>query len=445
MTPQGLKELVEAAMRAHKAGRLQEAARAYQQVLTHDANNVVALSNLGLLLGETREYAQAENLLRRVMNRAPNYADVYANLSAVLHDQNKFDEAIAYCERGLKLSPDNKKLLNTLASSLSGAGRYDDAIALLTRMIAARPGFAKGSYFLGTIYTKLGKCEEAVAAFKKATEIDPGDVASFVAAGECLLVHGRAGEALDRLEEALKLNAYEVRALALKTLALAELGRREEERWLSDPDHFLHIHRLADLGYAADQIAALNRELSEFASNEPSLREDPPEYATLKAWHSTTNLADHRNEAVAVLKQFITHAFEQRVGGLPLEDQAHPFVRSAPRKFHLDLWAIKMQGGGKLFPHIHADGWLSGVYYVDVPKIVDDPNAGRAGWLNIGTSRTDIKLTKEPLTRLVKPEPGLMVTFPSYFWHDTVPLPADNEEQRLCLAFDLHPIRGGRG
>jgi hypothetical protein len=47
--------------------------------------------------------------------------------------------------------------------------------------------------------------------------------------------------------------------------------------------------------------------------------------------------------------------------------------------------------------------------------------------------------------RLVKPEAGLRVTFPSYFWHDTVPPPADNEEQRLCLAFDLHPIRGGRG
>ena len=32
-----------------------------------------------------------------------------------------------------------------------------------------------------------------------------------------------------------------------------------------------------------------------------------------------------------------------------------------------------------------------------------------------------------------------MVTFPSYLWHDTVPLPAENTERRLCLAFDLHP------
>lgn len=443
MTPARLKQLVESAMRAHKAGRLAEAAQSYQQVLALDAGSVVALSNLGLLLGETRQYEQAESLLRRAVSLAPNYADVHANLGAVLHDQNRFDEAIVCCETGLKLAPDNRKMLNTLASSLSGAGRYEDAIALLTKMTRARPGFAKGHHFLGTIYVRLGRCDEAVAAFRKAFEIDPAEVGSIVAAGECLLVHGRAEEALGHLEQALTRNVYDVRALALKTLALVELGRNDEERWLSDPDRLLQLHRLADFGYSTEEIAALNRGLSEFGSNEPSLREDPPEYATRKAWHSTMNLAEQRNDALEALKRLIGHAFARRVDGLTSEDAAHPFVRGAPSRYHLDLWAVKMKaGGGKLFPHIHVDGWLSGVYYVDVPPVVDDPNAGRAGWLNVGGSRADIKLTKEPLTRLVKPEPGLMVTFPSYFWHDTVPLPEDNADQRLCLAFDLHPVKG---
>ncbi len=33
---------------------------------------------------------------------------------------------------------------------------------------------------------------------------------------------------------------------------------------------------------------------------------------------------------------------------MPQEDQSHPFVCSAPPKFHLDLWAVKMAGGGKM-------------------------------------------------------------------------------------------------
>jgi hypothetical protein len=91
-----------------------------------------------------------------------------------------------------------------------------------------------------------------------------------------------------------------------------------------------------------------------------------------------------------------------------------------------------------MLPHIHADGWLSGVYYVEVPAVVRDP-AGRAGWLQVGGSRRDIRLTREPITRAVQPEPGLLVTFPSHLWHDTIPLPEQNAERRLCLAFDLHP------
>ena len=94
-----------------------------------------------------------------------------------------------------------------------------------------------------------------------------------------------------------------------------------------------------------------------------------------------------------------------------------------------------------MIPHIHPDGWLSGVYYADIPPIVNDPDAAQAGWIRFGPPRNDIKMSAQPLTRTVKPEPGLMVTFPSYFWHSTVPLPEDNTERRLVLAFDVIPGR----
>src|ERR1035437_6520570 len=127
----------------------------------------------------------------------------------------------------------------------------------------------------------------------------------------------------------------------------------------------------------------------------------------------------------------MAYAFEDRIRSLSREDPSHAFVRSVPRDFRIDLWAVKQINSSKMLPHIHIDGWLSASYYVDVPGIVDDPAAGEAGWIKFGAPRIDIKLTKEPLTRSIKPEPGLMVTFPSYLWHDTVPLPADNREQRL--------------
>lgn len=434
------RELVAGAVRAHQAGRLTEAAQLYRQALGVDPGNADALSNLALITGQMARFAEAEDMLRGLLRRQPRHAGAHVNLALVLQQQEKFDEAIACCETGLAAVADNRsrqKLSNTLALSLIGSRRYDDALALLGKMTAAHPGFAGGFNLMGTAYTHLGRVDEAVRAFDQATKLDPADYGSQVAAGESLLVHGRAAEALAHLDRALKARPYEVRALALRTLALAELGRKDEERRLSDPERLVHAHRIAELGYDEQRTRELNAALSAFASTEPSLREDPPQYATRKAWHSTSNLADYANPALDELKRFIDYAFRRRLGALEKE---HPFGRAAPSRYHLDLWAIRMkEGGGTLLPHIHVDGWLSGVYYVDVPAIVNDPGANGAGWLNVGNSRIDIKLSRPPLVRSFKPEPGMMLTFPSYLWHDTVPLPAGNTEQRLCLAFDLNP------
>ena len=436
------KQVLAGSVRAHESGRLGEAAELYREVLKLDPASADAASNLALATAQMADFVPAEAMLVELIKRNPRHAGGRVNLALILQQQKKFDEAIACCEQALASVADNKsrqKLQNTLALSLIGKRRFDEALELLGRMTVAHPGFAGGHNLIGTVYTHLGRVDEAVRSFGHATRLDPSDYGSHVAAGECLLVHGRAEEALSQLDKALKVRPWEVRALALRTLALAGIGRKDDERWLSDPQRLVHCHRLADMGYTPDRTARLNAELSIFASSEPSLREDPPEYATRKAWHSTTNLADYANPALDELKRFIDYAFRQRKSSLAAEDGAHPFVRAAPPRYYLDLWAIKMKDGGKLFPHIHVDGWLSGVYYVDVPPIVDDPNAQGAGWLNIGTSRVDIKLGCDPLIRSVKPEPGMMVTFPSYFWHDTVPLPDSNTGQRLCLAFDLNP------
>jgi tetratricopeptide (TPR) repeat protein len=434
-------QLFDAALRAQQAGRAQEAAALYRQVLAADARNAGALSNLGLLLAQHGQVEEAERLLREATRIAPGYAGGFVNLALVLHETGRFEEAIAHCEAGLKLAPGHRTLENLLVSSLASAGRHDEAIAMLTRMVAAHPGYAKGHVLLGSLYTKVGRPDEAVAAFEKAAKAQKGDVSPLVSAGECLLLHGRAEEALAYLDRALKMRGWDARAIALKTLALADLGRVEDERALAGPDAFVHVLRLADFGYSPDDAASLNRRLSAFASHEPSMKEDPAEYATAKGWHSTTNLAQSGEPAIEELKRFIDWGFHERRRRLAEIDPNHPFAKHAPTKYYMDMWAVRMQDSGKMLPHIHIDGWLSGAYYVDVPAVVDDPAANEAGWIKFGPPRADIRLRRSPLLRTVRPEPGLMATFPSYIWHDTVPLPPDNREQRLVIAYDLNPVR----
>ncbi len=391
----------------------------------------------GLRAFKSGQYAQAEAGFRRALGLAPDFAPCYVNLIAALHAQDKSDEAISWCEKGLARFPDNRDLLGNFAVNLDSAGRYDEALALLERILAAYPRDAKAHYHIGTISLKTGRYDLAAEHFGSATQINPRDALCFCGHGEALLKSGDAAAAIEAFDGALRLNPFDVRALALKTLALAEAGRTEDERWLSDPFRLAQTLRLSDLGYSAEAQKALNAKLAEFATNHPSMRQDPPANATYKGWHSG-NLAIDRHPALEELKKFIAHALEQRRVSLAGEDPAHPFVRALPRGFNLHLWCVKLVAGGKMVPHIHTSGWLSGVYYVDVPRVVNDEGAGQAGWLRLGPARHDIPMTREPIVRAMKPEPGLMFTFPSYLWHETVPLPA-GAGQRLCYSYDLQP------
>lgn len=78
-----------------------------------------------------------------------------------------------------------------------------------------------------------------------------------------------------------------------------------------------------------------------------------------------------------------------------------------------EAWSIRMTNGGHHVDHNHPDGKLSGVYYL---------RTGKGGNLKLGD-------------RLIVPEPGMLVLFPSWMIHGTTTYEGD--EPRLTVAFDI--------
>jgi uncharacterized protein (TIGR02466 family) len=116
----------------------------------------------------------------------------------------------------------------------------------------------------------------------------------------------------------------------------------------------------------------------------------------------------------------------------------HPFVGNMPAKWRLNMWANVLEAEGYQVPHIHPSGWLSAVYYVSVPQIVKSDAVGRAGWIEFGEHYQDITTTAPPCLHAIQPEAGLLLMFPSYFYHRTVPY--RSEEQRISISFDVVPV-----
>ena len=103
--------------------------------------------------------------------------------------------------------------------------------------------------------------------------------------------------------------------------------------------------------------------------------------------------------------------------------------------WRLHVWGIFLDGQGYQESHIHPTARLSGVYYVQVPSIVGAGGDDHAGWIRSGRPSRRYQGSVEPPTLDVKPEEGLMLLFPSSYWHETIPFASD--ETRISIAFDV--------
>jgi len=104
------------------------------------------------------------------------------------------------------------------------------------------------------------------------------------------------------------------------------------------------------------------------------------------------------------------------------------FLKNWPEEYTLNGWLINMKSGGRLKPHMHEYGWLSGSIYINVPqkKTVDSGN------LVVCIDDTD-----EADKKSIDVVTGSFCLFPASLLHYTIPFESD--EDRIVLAFDVKP------
>ena len=100
-------------------------------------------------------------------------------------------------------------------------------------------------------------------------------------------------------------------------------------------------------------------------------------------------------------------------------------------------WSVRLRTSGYHNSHVHPRGWISSACYIDLPDSMADTQS-QDGILTFGepSIATTPALHAE---HAVRPQVGMLVLFPSYFWHGTVPF--SSGQTRLTVAFDVVPDR----
>lgn len=417
-----------------KHGRHSEAAEWFRNAMTRDPEHPAAAIGCAEALRAAGNLSAAKTELEARIALQPKDPVAYTNLAAVLSGMGDDAAARDAGERAVEIDPGLAAAHFNIGVAQQSLGDHKAALERYRRTLALEPAHAAAALNLGEAYAALDDTEEARRAYRRALEIDPGFAKAAINLADMKLATGEPEAALAVIDGFLSRHTSHPAALAFKAFALRDAGRDGDAALLDDADRFILQRRLEPPDGFAD-IDGFNQAMAMHLLDHPTLTPSPTAHATRKGRHSGELLSPPLGPMGAFRDQVEAgfKAYKRKFAGEP----AHPYLDACPADIEISIWGVVMDEDGHQVPHIHPSAWLSGVYYVEVPDSVKSDDPSRAGWIEFGRPPEDIHTQHDPHVTLFRPEPGLMLLFPSHFYHRTVPL--TGSARRISIAFDIVP------
>ena len=421
------------------------------------------------------------------------------NLAVSLVDAEHFAEAELTANKLILGGLPTAETWRVRGRAVQGLGRYDEAEAAYREAIKRKPDMAITHRDLADlIWMRTGDVAAASEVLDAAIRRFPGDPALRIVKAKLLDFAGDGAGGYEAILPAVSgpdADPFaDVSAAQIVMMLDAARAREHAERALSRaPDNPMILAVSAEASLAAglpDEAARRAQTLRDLAPNDqqaigllatawrmmgdpryralydydafvkPRRLDTPQGWPSLDAW-----LAD-MTKALNGLHNLETHPLGQslRQGtqtSQSLDRSPDPAIRGlfeaihgpilrhiealgrgrdplrgrATGKYRLNgSWSVRLKPGGRHVNHMHPKGWLSSACYIALPDAIE---TGREGWIGFGEPGVPIQ-PKLEAEHWVKPEPGMLVLFPSYMWHGTVPFGGD--QPRLTCAFDVVPM-----
>ncbi len=252
MTKDELFALLQQAVDLHRAGRLDEAAPLYQQVVDALPRGAEPHNMFGVLRMQQGRREEGLGLITTAVRLNPRSAEIVGNYAKALVDIGRFDDALVATEHLLTLQPDFPGASDTraqLQKQLAGralatedfetvyrrcvldlnAGRHLEALMGTTKALALKADGAECWNIQGSALRSLKRTTEALASFDRALTIDPHHPATLCNRGSLLADDmGRFEDALAAYDRALDWPGNFAECWYNRGNVLRQLGRLEE-------------------------------------------------------------------------------------------------------------------------------------------------------------------------------------------------------------------------
>lgn len=227
MKPAVLQQL-QAALEAHRQGRLPEAERSYRAVLAQAPGALDAYNLLGRLLTQTARAGEAVTMLRHAVDLAPNQAGIWLSYTEALLAAGQTEMAREAAETARRLAPRDGDVLFMWAEIQRISGAWEIAATGFRQVLAMRPQQAAAWLQLAACLRALHDLPGAVAAAERALSLAPQAPECHNNLGSLSAAKGEHSKALNAFDRALELRPDYAAAMINKAASLREMGRAQE-------------------------------------------------------------------------------------------------------------------------------------------------------------------------------------------------------------------------
>jgi tetratricopeptide (TPR) repeat protein len=152
-------------------GDLKKAEECYRLSVAAAPDSSDAYVNLGFVLLEQKQIADAKRLLEQAVSINPAAADGYYLLGKISQEQNRSDGAIENFNRALRVNPDFVEAHHSLGITLRAQGRLDEALRSFDKALSLRPGFPESRFGKSLLLLLRGDFAEGLELFESRLEI----------------------------------------------------------------------------------------------------------------------------------------------------------------------------------------------------------------------------------------------------------------------------------
>ncbi len=161
------------ATRLFAEGKFRESEKLAKEVLSEKPRDVNAALLLARIALNARAYADAEQLLRKILEIAPRFTVAWHELGVALKEQGKEMEAALALESSLEHDPNNPTSHYYYAAALAMAGKTEEARDSYQQAVTLDPNQVGAFLGLGHVLKTLGDQDGGIAAYRRAIELKP--------------------------------------------------------------------------------------------------------------------------------------------------------------------------------------------------------------------------------------------------------------------------------